>query len=278
MIIAGLGQAGKNIAKLFKPHSGNYKILIFDENEGIEKQETVEGYDENEINITYRGWKKHKEGILFVCGSGKIAGATLRLLEALSDVEMTVFYIIPDSEFLSREEKLRNRVHLNVLQEYARSGKIKNIILASNKEMLEIAGTGTIAKYYDKVNFFIYSTLQNILYCTHTKPEFGRIQEPKEFSRILTIGFGELEEEEKLLFPLDNITETCYLYNIDEEDLDSDETLMDTIQNKVRENTSLDRETSYAIWKASDDNCYYSIHYTHFIQEDNNGIDGDTKK
>ena len=29
MIIAGLGEAGKNIANLFKPHSKIYKILIF---------------------------------------------------------------------------------------------------------------------------------------------------------------------------------------------------------------------------------------------------------
>ena len=39
MLMVGLGEAGKNIVKLFKPHTKNYKIIILDENEGIEKKE-----------------------------------------------------------------------------------------------------------------------------------------------------------------------------------------------------------------------------------------------
>jgi len=267
MIIAGIGKAGCEIATLFKPHSKNYQILLFDGGSGLEKKETVEEYDAQEIKIPSKKLKNESEGILFVCGSGKAAGATLRVLEALSGLEMTVFYIIPDVEFCSREERLRNKVHSNVLQEYARSGKIHNLILASNKDLLTHAGTGSVTKYYSKVNYFIYSFMQNLLYCIHTKPEFGQIQKPKEISRISTLGMGSLENnKEILLFPLDNITETCYLYNIDEEDLDNDETILPTIQDKVRENKNRNRDTSYAIWKASDENVYYSMHYTHYLQ------------
>jgi len=38
MILVGLGEAGKNIAKLFKPHTKNYKIIILDEDDGIERR------------------------------------------------------------------------------------------------------------------------------------------------------------------------------------------------------------------------------------------------
>lgn len=268
MVIVGLGQAGKEIANLFKPHK-QYKIIILDENDGIEPQQSVEDYDAQEIKINKRGLKKHEKGILFVCGSGKIAGATLRVLEALTDIQMDVFYIVPDLEFCSREEKRRHRVHFNVLQEYARSGKIKSIILASNKELLRLAGTGPISRYYEKVNFYIYNLIQNIMFCIHTEPEFGRLQSPKEISRITTFGFGNLQsEEENLLFPLDNITETCYLYNIDEEDIDNDPNIMPQIQQMIREGKEQGKEISYAIWKASDYNLFYSINHTHFIQED----------
>ena len=268
MIIAGLGQAGKEIAKLFKPHK-QYRIISLDEGEGLEHQTSVEDYDAQPVKINKRGLKKHEKGILFVCGSGKVAGATLRVLEALTDIEMDVFYIVPDLEFCSREQQRRHRVHFNVLQEYARSGKIKNIILASNKELLRVAGAGPISRYYEKVNFYIYNLIQNILYCKHTKAEFGQIQKPKEISRITTFGFGDMESEgENLLFPLDNITETCYLYNIDEEDIDNDPNIMPQIQQMIRDNKTQGRETSYAIWKASDYNLFYSIHHTHFIQED----------
>ena len=66
MILVGLGEAGKNIIKLFKPHSKNYKVIAFDENEGIDSRESVEQYDEHPVKDTSRGLKSHSEGILFV--------------------------------------------------------------------------------------------------------------------------------------------------------------------------------------------------------------------
>jgi len=132
--------------------------------------------------------------------------------------------------------------------------------------MFSHAGTGTALKYYDKVNYFIYSTIQNLMYCRHIKPDFGRLHEKKEISRISTIGTGTFEDEEKLLFSLDNVTETCYIINIEEEDLDNDPEVIPRCQKLVRENKEKDRNTSFAIWRSSEENHYYSVHYTHFIQ------------
>ncbi len=268
MILVGLGEAGKNIVKLFKPHSKNYKVIIFDENEGIDAKQSVEEYDEHPIKVTSRGLKSHTEGILFLCGSGKVAGASLRVLEAFPDHQMSVIYIVPDLEFSSREEKMRHRVHFHVLQEYARSGKIKELTVFDNKTLLSMNGAGPIANYYEKVNYFIYSTLQNLNYCKNVKSDFGNLHNPKEISRISTIGVAKLQDaKEKLLFPLDNITETCYYMNIEEEDLDNDETILPTCQQIVRENIAKERESSFAIWRSSDPNFYITKHYTHIIQE-----------
>lgn len=268
MILVGLGEAGKNITKLFKPHSKNYKIITLDENDGIDKKSSVEEYDEHPIKFNQRGLKSHDEAILFVCGSGKIAGASLRVLEALKDYKTTVFYIVPDLEFCSREERMRHKVHFGVLQEYARSALIKEMVILSNKHLLKIAGHGTVSNYYEKVNFFIYSTIQNIFYCKHVTPDFGKIKDKKKISRICTIGFGSLDsDDEKLLFPLENITESMFLMNIEEEDLNSDDTVIPKCQQIVRENKVKNRDTSFAIWHSSDESHFYSLHYTHFIQE-----------
>jgi len=268
MILVGLGEAGKNIVKLFKPHSKNYKVIIFDENEGIESRQTVEEYDEHPIKVTSRGLKSHAEGILFLCGSGKVAGASLRVLEAFSAFQMSVVYIAPDLEFSSKEEKLRHRVHFNVLQQYARSGKIKEMIILDNKTMLNMNGTGPISNYYEKVNYFIYSTLQNLFYCSNVKPDFGKLHKTSTHSRISTLGLASLQDaEEKMLYSLDNITESCYYINIDEEDLDNDETVLPTCQQIVRENIAKERESSFSIWRSSDPNFYITKHFTHFIQE-----------
>ncbi len=264
--MVGLGEAGKNIVKLFKPHTKNYKIVILDENEGIEKRNSVEEYDEHPLKLNQKGLKSHSEAMLFVCGSGKIAGSVLRVLEALKGFKSTVVYIVPDLEFASEREQKRHRVHFGVLQEYTRSGMIEEMIVLDNKTMLSIAGSGTVLKYFEKVNYFIYSTFQNLLYCKHIKADFGKLHQKKDISRISTIGMAKLGEEEKLLFSLDNITETCYNINIDEEDLDNNEDIIPMCQEIVRKNKDKNRDTSYAIWKSSDGNYFYSNHYTHFIQ------------
>ena len=268
MILVGLGEAGKNIAKLFKPHTKNYKIIILDEDDGIEKKSTVEEYDEATIRFKQRGLKSHDEAILFVCGSGKVAGASLRVLEALKGFKTTVCYLVPDVEFCSKKEKLRHRVHFNVLQEYVRSGMIEEMLILDNKTLLSIAGAGTVTDYYEKVNYFIYSTLQNLMYCSHTAADFNRLHSKKEISRISTISFGSFDaEDEKLLYSLDNITETCYYINIEEEDVNADETVIPKGQQIVREDNARNRETSFAIWRSSEESHLYAKHYTHFIQE-----------
>lgn len=266
MILVGLGEAGKNIVNLFAPHTKNYKIITLDEDEGIESQETVEEYDNHPVKFKQKGLKSHSEAFLFVCGSGKIAGASLRVLEALESFKTTVIYLVPDLEFSSEIEKRRHRVHFGVLQEYTRSGKIDEMIIFDNKTLFEHAGAGTTLKYYEKVNYFIYNTLQNLMYCKHVKPDFGKIHEKKDVSRISTIGLAKMGEEEKLLFPLDKITETCYYINIEEEDLDNDETIIPQCQKIVRDNKEKERNTSFAIWKSSEENHFYSMHYTHVIQ------------
>ena len=241
----GLGEAGKNIAKLFKPHSKNYKVILLDENEGLEKKDTVEEYDSIDFKFKQRGLKSHDEAILFLCGSGKVAGASLRILEALKDYKTSVYYIVPDLEFCSREEKLRHRVHFNVIQEYTRSGMLDQMVILDNKTILEIAGAGTVSDYYNNTNFFIYNLMQNLMYCDHVSPDFSRLHSTKEISRISTISYG----------------------SFDVGDLDNDTTVIPNCKQMVRENNEKDRETSFAIWKSDAESCFYGKHYTHFIQE-----------
>jgi len=129
MLMIGLGEAGKNIVELFKPHTKNYKIIVLDEDQGIPKRNSVEEYDSIDFKLTQKGLKSHDEAFLFVCGSGKIAGASLRVLEALKPFKTTIVYIVPDLEFASDREQKRHKVHFGVLQEYTRSGLVREMII-----------------------------------------------------------------------------------------------------------------------------------------------------
>jgi len=268
MLIIGLGQAGCNIATLFKQHS-QYHVELLDEGKGIKKQQSVEEYDLINYRPRKKAIKSASEGILIVCGSGKISGATLRVLEGLSHVKMTVLYVCPDLEFSSKKEQLRHKVHFNVLQEYARSGKISEMMLVDNKSLVNSIGHGTIYDYYKKVNHYIYTAIHTFNYCNNVKSEFGSMHIPKEISRITTLGYGLLEKnEEKLFFSLDNITETSYIININEEELANDISVLPNVKAMAKESRKLDRETSFAIWSTEEtESYYYTKHYTHFIQE-----------
>ena len=268
MLIIGLGEAGCNIAKLFKQHE-QYHVELLDEGKGIKKCSTVEDYDSINYKPRKKAIKSATEGILFVCGSGKVSGATLRILEGLKHVKMSVIYLVPDLEYSSNEEKLRNKVHLGVLQQYARSGMIDGLILIDNKTIIDLVGHGTIYDYYSKTNHYIYTMIHTLNYCENVKPEFSSPHKPRQYSRISTIGYGLLEKnEEKMFFPLDNITETSYIININEEELTNDISILPNIKAMAKENIKLGRETSFAIWSTEEsESYYYTKHYTHFIQE-----------
>ena len=268
MLIVGLGEAGCNIAKLFKQHD-QYYVEFLDEGKGIKKCMTVEDYDSINYKPRKKAIKSASEGILFVCGSGKISGATLRVLEGLKHVKMKVVYLVPDLEYSSKEEQLRHRVHFSVLQQYARSGMLEELILINNKEIIDIVGHGTIYNYFDKTNHYIYSMIHTLNYCNNVKPEFSSPHKPLEYSRICTIGYGLLEKnEEKVFFALDNITETSYIININEEELANDISVLPNVKAMVKETRDLGRESSFAIWSTEEpDSYYYTKHYTHFIQE-----------
>jgi len=268
MLIVGLGQAGCKIAELFKQQE-QYHVELLDEGKGIKKQTTVEDYDGIIYKPRKKAIKSATEGILFVCGSGKIAGATLRVLEGLKHVKMQVVYLCPDLEYSSVEEQLRHRVHYNVLQEFTRSGLIQELVLLDNRCLLDIVGHGTIYDYYTKVNHYVYSAIHTLNYCNNVPPEFSSPHIPKDISRISTIGYGLMEKnEEKLFFLLDNITETSYIININEEDLANDVSVLPNIKSMAKESKDLGRETSFAIWSTEEtESYYYTKHYTHVIQE-----------
>jgi hypothetical protein len=266
MLVIGLGKGGCNVAKLFKKHK-NYQVVMLDEGKGIPKKETVEEYDDFVYKPPKTWLTKHSEALVILSGCGKIAGSTLRVLEPLKALKTTVCYMIPELDYLSSEAKLRHKVHFNVLQEFTRSGMIDELILFDNELTLEHFGHGPIKDYYNIVNHYYYSCLHMNNYCKNVSPVFGEHHTPKEISRITTIGFSDLEKkEEKLLFQLDNITETCYIINASEDDLKTNDDLVPTIKDLANINKNENRETSFAVFETSQETNVYVKHYTHFLQ------------
>ena len=197
-----------------------------------------------------------------------MSGAILRVLEPLKGLRTTVCYITPELDYLSSDAKKRNKVHFNILQQFTRSGLIDEMILFDNEEAIDNFGHGSIKEYYDQINHYYYSALHMNNFCKNVEPIFGEHHTPKEISRITTLGLGHLEDNsEKLLFPLDNITETCYIINVSNEDLENNDDVIPLVRDMAAINKNLERETSFAVYETTHESHFYVKHFTHFLQE-----------
>ena len=142
-VVIGLGEAGCNLADGFSKHpqydvykidteiehnpkKGLYKMPVFPSSEDYEKNcpedlaEFFSSFDDN-TSVTF-----------IMAGGGKIAGASLRILEKIKHCNLNVLYITPDIGLMGGKKYLLNRITFFVLQEYARSGLLNSISLIYN--------------------------------------------------------------------------------------------------------------------------------------------------
>ena len=266
MVVIGIGTAGNNVAKCFS--KGHKKILI---GPGMFPKtcKTVEDYEKKCPSLKKELTFSQKECWVFVCGASKTSGATLRILEKIKNKKLNVVYLIPDSLLSTPTQIKQDKVAFNVLQEFARSGLLESLYLVSNTALVGITGEGPISDVYRNANTTIANIIETYEYFKQSEPVLGTIAETKEVSRIRTFSVGVLDEdEEKLLFPLDNITESGYMYSINEDDLHQESGLLMSIKDRVAQDKEKSLFSSFAIFSSPHEKSYfYSIKSTHFIQE-----------
>ena len=268
MVVIGIGSAGCNIASCF---SKGHKKILFDASKFPSTCKTVEDYEKKCPSFKKELSFKQNECWVFLCGAGKVAGASLRILEKIKNKKINIVYICPDPLLATPIEIKRNKVAFNILQEYARSGLLNSIYLASNKEMFDIMGQGPISSIYENANKSLANIVETVEYFKNTKPVLGSLAEPKEISRIRTFGIGVVEKnEEKLLFPLDNLTETSYIYSVSQDELDQQNDLLYDIKEKISKDKNNNILSSFSIFSSiHEQSFFYSIKSTHYIQKEN---------
>ena len=246
--VIGLGKAGCAIADKFSQYP-QYRIFKIDieniaenkKNEKLLKKKASPEQYETSVPSMKTFFKPSTDDVLFVLsGSGAISGTSLRILEQLSKMKKTVnvLYIKPDVEFLGASNKAQERLVRNVLQEYARSGKLERLYLVDNKLVESVIGEVPVFGYYDKLNDLIASTLHMVNLYNHQSPVHSTSFEPSEIARVSTFGVVDSESgEEKLFFLLDTPSEKCYYYAINQKTLETDGTLMKKIINNINNNT-----------------------------------------
>jgi len=265
MVVIGLGSAGAGIANHF---SDLYKKVTIVESDFPKKCKIEEDF---EMHCPKFKKLKFAEGEcwFFLCGGSKCSSATLRLLETIKNKKINVGYVFPDLEWASPQVAKRHKVVFNVLQEYARSGLLNRLTVFSNKDILNIIGDQSITKMFDMINKQIANTIETIEWFRTQQPVLGSQHIPKEVSRISTVSTGVLKKkEENLMFFLDNITETGYIYSISKQQLESNKDLLKLIKSRVTDDEKNKITSSFAVYPSEHkQSFFYSLKYTHHIQD-----------
>ena len=280
MNIMGLGKAGCAIADCFSKFP-QYQIYKFDTDLvgencfNIPKRKTHEAYEKTPLDFKKDLQKISGEVIFILCGAGSITGCTLRLLEQLSDVSISVLYVEPDMSFLSETETAQERVVKNVLQEYARSGVFERIYLVSNAQIEKSIGDIPIISYYDTINQAIVNTIHMVNVFSNSEPVLGTFTEPHEIARVSTVGILNIEEaEEKWFYDLQLPRDVVYYYGISEDDLKTDGTLFKRIKEYIKDKLEEKINVSYGVYKTNYEQKYcYCVKYSSVVQSYINELD-----
>ena len=288
MNVVGLGNAGCKIAKNFEKYP-QYSVYCIDEGLkkttktfGITKRDSHQEYDTKQIRMTrFVNNMKDAEDCLFImAGSGNISGASLQVLKFLTRrFKVSVLYIKPDHELLGKTAYLQDRICYNILQEYARSGALKDICLVSNNCVEEILEDSlTTENYFDKINELICYTYHMLNVFKRTEPVLDNLIKNQPHSKISTIGLVDFDSgSEKMLFPLDKAVNKCYYYAISGEEIKNDYKILKKVNRQVKNGLSDEFEPSYQIHSTNyETNFAFAEFWSSKVQSyPEGGIDGD---
>jgi len=271
MKVIGLGSAGCNIANAFSkfPQYEAYGIDVSKEADiTIKERKTHEEYDAHFPSLKRKLKFSGEEILVVVAGAATISGGILRLLDQIKNNSITVLYIQSDLSLASEIQKTQEKIVINVLQEFARSGMIDAVWLIDNQKIEQGIGDVPIMGYYEVLNQALVNMVHMINVFKNSEPVLGNFMKPSEISRIATIGVLDIEKsQEKWFYDLTNVRDVVYYYGINEEELERDGTLFKTITNYVKSQLDDDINVSYGVFKTTYDQKYcYCIKYSSMVQ------------
>tara|TARA_R100001082_G_scaffold109534_1_gene86940 strand:+ start:3457 stop:4311 length:855 start_codon:yes stop_codon:yes gene_type:complete len=279
MNLIALGDTATKIAEAFLQYP-QYKVRTISSSQNtktphykLSSFSTPEEYEERcpMQEIGFFLGNVEAETIFVTCGADYESACSLRILEQVTKgSSVKVLYIEPEVETLQDTAILLERSVRSVLQEYARSGVFSEIVLVSVPQARLVLGDVSILEYEQKLNELVASTIHMINVFRHSDPIYNSQLKHKDVSRISTIGMASLKNnEESLLYPLDNVKEKRYIYSISKDSLENDNKLMSKITEQVKNSAEKDKiKAGFEVYSSEyDDNYVYVVARTSFIQE-----------
>ena len=278
--VVGLGEAGCAIADCFSKYP-QYKVYKIDSGIGesrrdfsLEEQPSSELYEAScpDMSSYFKDFDEDTNVTFILGGGGKVAGASLRILEQIKHCRLNILYVTPDIALMGGKKYLLNRISFHVLQEYARSGMFENISLVYNPLVEAVVGDVPVRGYYAILNETLVSTVHMVNVFSNSAAVFKNLSENEDHHRISSYGIINPDTgEENLLFPLDNIREKVYYIGVNSKSLD-DGAYFKKLKNSMKEKAEKeDVKISFQINETKYEEVYaYFVAYSDETQSENN--------
>ena len=279
-----IGTVACRIGKKLQPYK-NYKLFYVDDDAPpgkrskdfilLPKQSSPDGYEEHfdPTNLASFLSKIKSSCTFIVCGASLVSAATLRIMELVferSNKEVELLYIKPETALLSETKKMQERVVYNVMQQYARSGVLKRMLIISNENVATIIGEVPLVEHFEKVNEVIASTFHMTNVFDNTKSVVDTFSPLRPTSRIGTFcAFSPgSTKNENYFFNITALTEARFYYGIPSNTLKEDAGLYREVLEQMKKRVEIFSKVSYGIYETSyDTKIGYGVLYSNEIQE-----------
>lgn len=260
------------VDKLSKyPQYAVYKISTNvedgEKNKKLPKLKTAEEY-EKKIEIQNSVKDSNKNVSVFVDGSEAVSGIILKLLQTVADKKITVFYVQSDLSLSSPTEKIQNKVAINVLQQYARSGLFEKIVMLDKHTIEVIIGEISLKEYDDKMSEYISNVVHMINVYSNINPIMSNSAEIQDASRIVTYGIGAINSDKiNWFFDLKHKENITYYFAINKTMLEKDKKLLQNIKKQIRSLQTEQTQVNFNIFETTyQENYVFCVAATKFIQ------------
>ena len=265
MNIIGLGKIGCAIAEKFSKYS-QYKIFKLSVEEGsVNEQSHPEQYESKTSHAPFA-----LDGPIdfILSGDEIIIAASLKILEVYKDHEIRIIYIRPSQRFNTGLQRATDKVVFNVLQEYTRSNKFSSFYVISYEMVAKMVGKIPIVGYYDKLNTVIADTFHMLNYLDHIEGAMDTFMDMPPTYSIKTIGLMDMQSgTENLFYNLDEVRDKRYYYSINEEQLNNDGDLFDSINEQIEKKITDLAKAMFGVYSSQyKDNYCYVVYSSPHIQ------------
>jgi len=265
MHIIGIGNTGCSLAKELSKYP-QYQITEIDQGINVELQRTPEKYEENCPSFKKLFSSIKQDVWIILSASGMISGLSLRVLEQLKGKSLNVLCVLSDPSLLSSMGRLQQNLVRGVMQEYARSGLLEQLILVDNVKVEELLGEVAIDEYWTKLNEIITYAFHSLMCFRHTKPILEVKEEKPDIARISTIGLYDEQKNKKLFYDLKYIKCERYHYSFSKEDIKKNGKILPSIKRDLLSEDEIAR--TFAIYESEISDKYaYVESSTHIIAE-----------